>query len=303
MSKKLKKIKKCVIFYIYIENILSTQGLAAAKGECTMSSQNSMYGEIKEQHQKTKDMSAKGKLSYFWYYYKIHTIALIAIIIFVISLIRQVVTSKDYAFYAALINSDFSYTTDDPWGAEFAEYAGIDTDKYLSSVDTSFMLSNGDMSQYSISSTEKLMAMVQTGGIDVIVADTAIFEGYARNEMFTDLRTVLPEEMLKKYENNLYYTDAASFDEADAGNYQSIEDMPDYDALVINHRDPSSMKQPIPVGICLPEENKIMASGCYDYLSAGNVTYQGYPSEAVLGIPLSATRLDTIILFLEFLEE
>lgn len=292
----------CYFLYLYRKHIIY-QGITAAKGECTMSSQNSMYGEIKEQHQKTKDMSAKGKLSYFWYYYKIHTLVVIAITIFVISLIHQVVTSKDYAFYAALINSDFSYSTDDPWGAEFAEYAGIDTDKYLSCVDTSFMLSSGDMSQYSISSTEKLMAMVQTGGIDVIVADTAVFEGYARNEMFTDLRTILPEEMLKKYENYFYYTDAASFEAADAGNYQSMDDMPDYDAFVINHRDPSSMKKPIPVGICLPEGNKIMASGCYDYLSAGNVTYQGYPSEAVLGIPLSTTKLDTIILFLEFIEQ
>lgn len=268
-----------------------------------MSSQNSMYREIREQHQKTQNMSRKEKLSYFWYYYKIHTIAVIVIAIFIISLIRQIVTNKDYAFYAALINSDFAYTADDPWGEEFAEYAGIDTDKYLSCVDTSFTLSSGDMSQYSIANTEKLLALIQAGTIDVIIADTEIFEGYARNEMFMDLRTILTEELMEKYENDFYYTDGAVFDADDDNASGAAGEQPDYDALVINHRDPSSMEQPVPVGICLTKETKIMASGCYDYLSEGNVTYQGYPSEAVLGIPLSTANFDTILRFLTYLTE
>ena len=295
MSKKLKKIKKCAILFY--------QSITVTKGACIMSSQNSMYGEIKEQHQKTKDMTKKEKLSYFWYYYKIHTIVVIAIVIFIASLIRQIVTYKDYAFYAVLINSDFSYTGDEPWSEEFAEYAGIDTKKYLSCFDTSFTLSSDDMSQYTIAATEKLLALVHAGTIDIIVADTEIFEGYVRNEMFMDLRTVLPEELMEKYKNDFYYADAAAFDTDEDDTSPATGELPDYDTFVINHRDPSSMEQPIPVGICLSKETKIMASGCYDYLSSGNVTYQGYPSEAVLGIPLSTANLDTIIQFLTYLTE
>ena len=31
-----------------------------------------VHDEIKQQHMKTKDMSAKGRFEYFWYYYKVH---------------------------------------------------------------------------------------------------------------------------------------------------------------------------------------------------------------------------------------
>lgn len=268
-----------------------------------MSSQNSISGEIREQHQKTKDMSLKGKLSYFWYYYKIHTLVVIAVAAFVIMFIHQYVTNKDYAFYAALINADIAYSEDNKWGDDFAQYAGIDTQEYECYIDTSFMLAQNDTSQYSVSSTEKLLVMVQSGIIDVIVADTATFEGYAGNELFADLSTILPDNLLEKYKDCLYYTDAAAFDNGDDDTFYSLDELPDPDTFVINHRDPSSMEQPVPVGICLPQESKIMASGCYDYLSEGNVTYQGYPSEAVLGIPLSSTRIDTILQFLAFLDE
>ena len=46
-----------------------------------MSSHNSLYGEIKEQRQKTKDMSLKGKLGYFWDYYKIHTAVVLVVLV------------------------------------------------------------------------------------------------------------------------------------------------------------------------------------------------------------------------------
>ncbi|MCM1156150.1 MAG: hypothetical protein NC314_11955 [Roseburia sp.] len=268
-----------------------------------MSSQNSMYGEIREQHQKTKDMSLKGKLSYFWYYYKIHTLVVITITAFIIMFVYQYVTNKDYAFYAAIVNADVSYAEGDRWDDEFAQYAGIDLDEYECYIDTSFMLAKNDTSQYSVSSTEKLLVMIQSGVIDVIVADTAVFEGYARNEMFADLSTLLPADLLEKYKDCLYYTDAAAFDSSDDDTFYSMDELPDPDTFIIDHHDPASMEQPVVVGICLPQDSKIMNSGCYDYLSASDTTYQGYPSEAVLGIPLSATRFETIFQFLTFLSE
>ena len=265
-----------------------------------MSNHDSIYGEIREQHQKTKDMSLKGKWTYFWDYYKIPTFAAIAVVALIITIVRQYVTHKDYAFYAALINTEITYVQDNTWSEEFAEYAGIDTNQYEAYIDTSYELAPNDISQYTIAGTQKLLALIYSGTIDVIVADTATFEGYAGNEIFTDLTTLLPEDLLEKYKDCLYYTDAASFDSDDDA-YDPSEELPDPDTFVINHRDPSSMKQPIPVGICLPQETKIMASGCYDYLSIGNITYQGYPSEAVYGIPRSSKNIDTAIRFLEYI--
>ena len=266
-----------------------------------MSSQNSLYGEIKEQHQKTKDMSLKGKLGYFWDYYRIHTAVVLAVLVLAVMFIRQYRDNKDYAFYAVLLNVDTTRIQDNQWSEEFSEYAGIDTEEYATVIDTSFIISNDSYSEYSITSNEKLVVMMAAGIIDIIVADSETFESQAQSEGYANLETVLPKELLDKYSDYLYYTDAATFEATENALY-SDEEQPSADTFIINHHDPSSMEQPIPVGICLPAGNKLIETGCYDYLAENDTTYQGYPSEAVLGITANSTHIDMIIKFLEFLE-
>lgn len=265
-----------------------------------MSSQNSMYGEIREQQKKTKDMSLKGKLSYFWDYYKIHTFVVLALIAMTALFIQQYRANKDYAFYAVLLNANSALIDSETMSNEFTEYAGIDTEEYRTYIDSSFTYSTTDFSQYSMASMEKLVVMIQAGEIDVIVADTAAFEPQAQNEHFLNLETVLPKEVLDKYKDCLYYTDAGTFGSMDDSYYEDEQINPD--TFTIDHHEPSSMQQPIPVGIFLPEGNKLMETGCYDYLAQNETTYQGYPSEAVLGIPATAKHIDNIVKFLEFTE-
>ncbi len=50
--------------------------------------------EIRQQQMKTKEMSAKGKLEYFWDYYKVHTIVAILVIFFAAMFIRDIVDRK-----------------------------------------------------------------------------------------------------------------------------------------------------------------------------------------------------------------
>ena len=266
-----------------------------------MSSHNSIYGEIREQHRKTKDMSLKGKLGYFWDYYRIHTAVILAFLALAVMFIRQYRSNKDYAFYAVLLNVDTSRIQNDQWNDEFAEYAGIDTEEYATAIDTSLIMSKDNYSEYSVTSQEKLVVMISAGIIDVIVADSETFENQAQSEGFVNLEAVLPKELLDKYSDYLYYTDAATI-EAMANAIYSDAELPSPDTFIIDHHDPSSMEQPIPVGICLPEGNKLIETGCYDYLTENGVTYQGYPSEAVLGIIANSTHIDTVIKFLEFLE-
>lgn len=266
-----------------------------------MSSQNSLYGEIKEQRQKTKGMSLKGKLRYFWDYYKIHTAVVLAVLALTVLFIHQYRANKDYAFYAVLLNVDTSRIQNNQWSDEFSEYAGIDTEEYAAAIDTSFVISRDNYSEYSITSMEKLVVMISSGIIDIVVADTGTFESQAQNEYYVNLEAVLPKEILAQYSEYLYYTDAASFEATENALYSDAE-QPSADTFIINHHDPSSMEQPVPVGICLPEGSKLMETGCYDYLKESGAMYQGYPSEAVLGITANSTHIDTIIKFLEFLD-
>lgn len=266
-----------------------------------MSSQDSVNGEIREQLQKLKDMSFKNKLGYLWHYYKIHTIVTVIIIIFAATLIHDIVTHKDFAFYALLINAETPYIDYLAYGNEFEQYAGINTDKYVAFFDTSSKISNEYYSQDSAANTDKIAAMIYTGTIDVIVADTYAFEYYAQSETFVNLEDVLPKEVLEKYSHSLYYTDADTYVRYE-DDYSSGE-MPDRNTYTINHHLAEGMKKPVPVGIFLSDESNLMKTGCYNYLTQNEVTYQGYPSEAILGIPATTRNIDMILKYFEFLEE
>jgi hypothetical protein len=300
----------------------------------------SVLEEIREQQKKAwKEMSWKERLAYFWDYYKIPFMIGVVVIAFFGTFIYQQVNRKDSAFEAAIVNAD-TYSIDTvSMCEEFAQYAGIDTGKYDVTIDSTISLSDDDTTQMSLANSEKMVVLIQNGSLDVIVADTKVFEDYAQDDVFTNLEDILPAETLEQYQDYLYYTDGATIgvDEdvvvaaakADDGTESGVEtagsgdgedaadstedagttsvdpweEQAEIDKLVINHHDPSSMKNPVAVGICLPADNKLMQTGCYDYLTDTSVTYQGYPSEAVFGIPVTSTRQETALQFLEYVRE
>lgn len=274
-----------------------------------MSSHNSVVEEIREQQKKAfATMTPREKLAYFWDYYKVHTIAAVIVVVFVISFINSYRSNKPFAFYAILLNADTSgdhAVTAAAWDEAFMEYAGIDPEAYQVNIDTSVSISADGGSQYDVANRQKMAAMMQAGDIHAIVADTETFEGYARLEYFYDLNTVFTKEELAPYADLLYYTDGAAFDE-DTGD--TLEDMEAAQEAVYNsiidHSDPSSMEKPAAVGIRIPQTgNKLGDSGCYDYIADRGYTFQGYPSEIVIGIPLSVESPKITLQFLDYLFE
>ena len=261
--------------------------------------------EIREQRRKAfKTMDTKGKLGYIWYYYKVHILVSLAVIIFVVTFIQQYLSNKPYGFYACFVDASVAdYSLPELWADEFAEYAPVNTDEYLVFMDTSIQLSEDSDPQYNMSSREKLLLQLQTGEIHVITADTEFFEAYAQNQFFYPLEDILSEEQLSRYQDLLYYTDAATFDtEDDNTSYTEFEeDDPSEDD--IDHRDPSRMKNPVAVGIIVTDFARMQDSGFYQYLSDRDVTYQQHPSEAVLGIPVTLQDPALAVRFIEFLGE
>lgn len=268
---------------------------------------NSVHDEIREQQKKAfATMSLKEKLSYFWDYYKIHTLVIICAVIFVFSFVRQMQENKPYAFYAVLINALNGLDSNDTnviWENEFLEYAGIDSETYRVCFDTSITQSSTGGSQYEMANRQKMAAMMHAGDIHVIIADTETFEDYAHVETFYDLTQIFTEEELAPYADLFYYTDAAAFDEDTGTTLEEMEAAQRaFYTKVIDHGDPSSMKKPIPVGIRIPaSENKLADAGFYRYLQEGEYSFQGYPSETVLGIPLSSEDPSLALQFLSFL--
>lgn len=278
-----------------------------ARKDYNMSSQNSVIEEIREQQKKAfATMTPKEKLAYFWDYYKIHTIVAVILVAFVISLVNSYRSNKPTAFYAVMLNAD-AYEDNGAaaasWSEAFMEYAGIDPEAYQVNIDTSIAISSGGGDQYEVANRQKMMAMMHAGDIHAIVADTETFEGYARLEYFYDLNTAFTKEELAPYADLLYYTDGTAFDEDDGDTLEELEAAQNavYD-MVIDHSDPSSMEKPVAVGIRIPQAgNKLGASGYYDYISERGYTFQGHPSEIMIGIPVSVENPKLMLQFLDYL--
>lgn len=251
-------------------------------------------------------MSFKEKRSYFWDYYKIHAIAVICGIALVVSFVRQIAANKPYAFYATLLNAVVDTENTDTsviWENEFLESAGIDTETYRVCIDTTLSISSDGSSQYEMANRQKLVAMMHAGDIHAIVADTETFESYAHAEIFYNLSDIFTKEELAPYADLLYYTDAAAFDEDSGSTLTEMEAAQKaFYAMVIDHSDPTAMEKPIAVGIRIPASgNKLADAGYYSYLREGDFIFQGYPSETVLGIPLSVKDPKVALQFLSYL--
>ncbi|NBJ92420.1 hypothetical protein [Parablautia muri] len=255
--------------------------------------------EIREQHMKTKDMSFKERLAYFWYYYKIHTLAAICAVIAIITLIHDVSTSKDYIFYGLMLNS--YQLPSDELSTAFAEYADLDLETYDCFIDTSTSLSLRSMGQYDAVTVQKIIATIQTGDLDAVVYDSEIFNNYSNHEMFLDLRTVFTEEELSQYDDYLYYIDygevlklqeAEADDGLEAPSAQQLSNE-ELDKVLLEetqmHRHPENMETPIPVGVILEDSPFVKKTGAYP---------QKVP---VFGIIYTSHRTDISKKYLEFL--
>lgn len=254
--------------------------------------------EIREQTQKMKNMTFKQKISYFWTYFKVHTAVAILIIAVVSSFLHHIITSKDSAFYGIMLNNYMLDRTS--METAFSEYAGIDTETYDCLIDTDSSFSYQSMSEYDIATNQQIVALVQAKELDSFVLNDQVFFNFAFNEMMLDLREVYTEEELAKYEGNIYYIDNAEIEAAslDEMNYEKIMEesamrrsatTEEILAEAETHRNPDTMKEPVPVGIYIEDSPFIQKTNSYP----GRVP--------IFGISVTSQRIDTAKQYLYFL--
>jgi len=205
--------------------------------------------EFREEREALKHGTFKEKMQYFWDYYKWHVIVTVAVIAFGASLIYQIVTRKDTALYAAVING-IELDANGEYAQGFAEYAGIDQENYEVILDASMRIDLDALDQTTIASSQKLVAYIAGKDIDIFITDSQIMEQYANSDTFHDLREFLSEEQYAEYEPCFYYIDQAVVDEKDAAQ-QNLDSS--YVAVYPDPRNPDAMQDPIPVGIYLDQ--------------------------------------------------
>lgn len=265
-----------------------------------------IWDETKKQTAKMKDKPLKEKAEYFWEYYKIHTLIGLGALFFIISLVHAIATSKDYALSIVMVNSiasELELQTEE-WINDLNSLIEFNPKKEEITIDSTISLGTDTASANSeYASLQKLAAMMSSKTIDIFVANNALFEQYAQNGYMYDLREILPADVLENYIQNdlVYYTDASTFsdyEEDTEGNTTAIQA-----EYIVDHHDPASMKDPIPVGLFVDNAStNIGKGGLFSYYTEAD-TFQGHKQEGVMGAPINTPRLDAVIIALQYFME
>lgn len=256
-----------------------------------------LMDEFKKERESMKDKPFKEKIGYFWYYYKWHTVGAVFFLIILITLVHDIVTSKEIVFNATFMNAyslDMSGNTEgNAFLKEFAQLAGIDTEKYEVYLDTNMRFDLTSYDQASLAASQKFLAMSAAGEIDVVVSERDIFSNYADSGMFQDLRDCLTEAQLEKYADYFFYYDRTvlereiDFEEVNNSDLTIPED-------TVERRDPASMSDPVPVGIFLDDSlnDRLIDAG-----------YFIEDQELVFGIMGKEENRQNCLLFLDWLTD
>lgn len=244
-----------------------------------------LMDEFKEEREALKHGTPKQKLRYFWDYYKWHAIAVIAAILILIFSIREIVTRKDTAFYACFLNlARYNYTTDEAESIyAFAEFAGIDTDRYRLFFDTSIQIGMGTGTDND--SAQKLFAYLFAAEIDVMVSDLDSILIYAYQGDFNDMRDLLSEEQFAACQDSFYYIDGVMLAEIKA---TSESNNLSYSPVFPDPLLPDQMQDPIPAGIVLRDDNPLAKD------------YYFYEKKGAVSVMINTKRPELALKFLDF---
>lgn len=241
--------------------------------------------EFKEERAALKNAGFKKKLGYFLDYYKWYVIGTLIVLIGAGSIIYEVATAKDTAFYAVMLNAT-QLETADGFNQDFCEYANIDTDKYETFFDTSIRLTNDPgMADVNMTSMQKLAVYVAAAEVDIMLGDSETMQKYANSSSFYDLREILSPEKLEQYAPYFYYVDMATVREIEAAQDALDEE---YVPVYKNPRKPEEMEEPVPVGLLI--ESSRLKEAYY---------FRG--EDLVLGVYGNTTHLDAALSYIDYL--
>lgn len=214
------------------------------------------------------------------------------------SILYHFFTQKDTALYIAMLNC--SEIGMDDKAAQFqqsyAKYAGIDLGKYELNFNTNYFIGDGEegsgvaivYNELEMVVTEKLMASIAAGELDIMMGGGSLFGQYAYGLSFQDVRAFLSAEQIAKYEPDFYYIDMAAARQLHELSAQledtSVVELPD-------PRKPELMEEPIPVAIYV-DNDKIS-----DYYYFRNIS-----NGLALGMVANSSQTENVLAFIDYLE-
>lgn len=241
--------------------------------------------EFKEERAALKNGTFKEKAAYFVEYYKWHVIIPVIVLIFIGITAYEIISAKDTAFYSVMLNgAEFEQAAESK--QEFAELIGIDTEKYEIVWDTSMYIDEAGADEISYTSLEKLLTYTAAAELDTMVTTDTAIRKYANSSTFYDLRELLTDEQIAKYEPYFYYVDWKVVEEIEAAS-DAFDDT--YVPTYPDPTKPEEMEEPVPVGVYVSDCTKLTDN------------YYFREDTIVLAVYSNSTRPDVAVTYLEYL--
>lgn len=264
-----------------------------AEVERTVLEEDNVKKSSKLMREKMKDKPFKEKVAYYISYYKWQAIGAVVGIAAIISIVSTIVNNKDYSFVAMLVNS--VNINADVINEDFERYAELDTQKHSCYIDPNESETIGGASASEIGTATRFTAMISTADLDVAIFNTDLFFIKAYNDVFADLRDVLPPEDIEKYQDRFFYIDMVKVKKymddvmAQASDLESIGTIDEQRSRLPLYMDPSNMEDPVPVGIIVEDSPLLKTTSAY------------YNTIPVFGIIMNTQRPDKAVTFLHYL--
>lgn len=206
----------------------------------------------KERQEALANASFKEKLSYYIYYYKWYVIIALLAVIAIVYTVHAVLDQKESALYVSLLNT-VELDGASEYNQSFVDASGIDTQAQDITFDSNLYIDINSMDETTMASSQKLMAYLAAGELDVLLTDADTISNYSYQDDFLTMEEFLTPEQYEKYEPYFYYIDLAAMEE-----WNTILDNPDnlfldYSYDFPDPRKPEEMKQPVAVGIFMDD--------------------------------------------------
>ncbi len=253
-----------------------------------------VMSEFQEERESMKQRPLKDRLAYFWDYYKWYVIGGALALIFAVSLIRTVFFGKDTALYVAWINFAGFGTGDEEVYTPLLAYLeeqGLDTKEYDIVMDSTISMSNTEMTEDTITGSQKLAAYISAKQLDSMVAGYNMFLTHAYQDLYLPLSEYMSEEEIAELEEQglLFYIDRAALVAMTTTEEVTYDDA--FLSSLPDPTDPDSMEEPVAVGVRVDSSSVFTDSY---YLRDDDDTIYA-------GALINSTHADTVDTFIHWL--
>ncbi len=171
-----------------------------------------LFMKIDEQTKEyLRQSGLKKKIQFFFDYYTWQTIGIIALLIFVVSMIVNIITAKKPLLYIVLINSVMEEENCTEISDNYLADNGINPDKFKLDIDPGYAHvkpseNPEDYDELANATVQKYQVMILSEEIDITISPDWAIDLYEQSDWYYNLKDFLPEDLYKKVEDRLYYS-------------------------------------------------------------------------------------------------